>query len=373
VNRRVTFVLPSLHGGGAERAAVILLNGLAERGDRATLFLFAREGAYFEHLRRDVRVVAAGAGRFGRIAALRRFLAREPQDVVVSFLSHFTTFGAVRMAGTRARYVISQQTPLSAFLDDRDYRWRQPLRRRVFTAMTRSVYPRVDAIAATSQGVADDLAVAFDVPRAKLSVIPNPVDVEAVERAAEEPLESRFASAGVPTIVTAGRLAHAKNLPLLVQSLEQLSRTVAYRAWILGTGELEGDLRAMLAQSPVKDRVALLGFQPNPWKFMARADLFLLTSRYEGFGNVLIEAMAAGLPVVATASYGTRDIVEHDVTGLLVERHEPDAVAAAVERLLTEPQTRARLAAAARARASRFALPSVVDRFDALLDSLTSR
>ena len=372
MKRRVTFVLPSLHGGGAERAAVILLNGLAQRGHDVVLFLFQKEGAYFDQLASDVRVVVGSMGRLTRVSSLRRFLIREPQDVVVSFLSHFTTFGAARASGTGAKYVISQQTPMSAFLEDRDYHWRRPVQRRVFTAVARTIYPRVDAVAATSQGVADDLVRVFGVPRERISVIPNPVDVESVEHSALEPLDGVVAVDDVPTIVTAGRLAHAKNLPLLIDSLEQLAQRLTFRAWVLGRGELEADLRARLARSPIADRISLLGFQANPWKFMARGDVFLLTSRYEGFGNVLIEAMASGLPVVATASYGTRDIVEHNLTGLLVEEHEPQAVAAAVERVLTDHDMRARLAKAARASAHKFAVPGVVDRFEALMASVAA-
>ena len=112
--------------------------------------------------------------------------------------------------------------------------------------------------------------------------------------------------------------------------------------------------------------VTLLGFQPNPWKFIARADVFVLTSRYEGFGNVLIEAMACGVPVVATASPGTRDIVSHDVDGVLVQTHDAESVAAALRRVL-EPATRARLADGARRSAARFGLPIAIQRYDAVL------
>jgi glycosyltransferase involved in cell wall biosynthesis len=351
----------------------MLLNGLAARGRAVTLFLFAREGVYFDQLRPDVRVVIGSRGRLGRLTSLRRFLRREPQHIVVSFLSHFTGYVAVRAATRHTKYVISQQTPLSAFLEDHDYPWRRPLQRGVFTAVARSVYPRVDAVAAASHGVADDLVGAFGVSPNRVAVVPNPVDLDAVEHSACEPIDAALTAADVPVIVTAGRLAHAKNLPLLVAALERLARSCDFRAWILGRGELESELRALLARATVGDRVSLLGFQSNPWKFMARGDVFLLTSRYEGFGNVLIEAMACGLPVVATASSGTRDIVEHERSGLLVERHDADSVASALERLLRDAAGRAEMADAARQRARSFGIPAVVDRFDTLLEQIAPR
>jgi glycosyltransferase involved in cell wall biosynthesis len=98
--------------------------------------------------------------------------------------------------------------------------------------------------------------------------------------------------------------------------------------------------------------------------------VFALTSRYEGFGNVLVEAMACGVPVVATGSPGTREIVQHDVNGLLVERHEPDEVAAALERMLGDPAYRARLAGRARAGAARFALPAIAADYGRVFEEL---
>lgn len=369
---KVVFILPSLHGGGAERAAVRLLNALSPRDYALTLYLFVREGAYLDEVAPHVRlVVGRSPRRSGRLLELRRFLAAERFDVAVSFLSHFVAYAAVRAARAGTRYVISQQTPLSAFLDDADYHWRQPTHRALFTAVARTIYPRADLIAATSQGVADDLVTNYGVARHQTAVVPNPVDVDDVERKAQEPLPPELARDGRPTLVTVGRLAEAKNLPLLVDALRVLSARRPFRAWILGQGELESDLRSRLRAAGLTDQVSLLGFHSNPFKFMAAADVFVLTSKYEGFGNVLIEAMASGTPVVATASFGTRDIVQDERTGLLVQAHDAAHVAAAIDRLLTDAPLHARLAEAGRQRAQEFAIGRVAAAFgEALTRSL---
>ena len=114
----------------------------------------------------------------------------------------------------------------------------------------------------------------------------------------------------------------------------------------------------------------LCGFQRNPWKYIARADVFALSSRYEGFGNVLVEAMACGVPVVATASPGTREIVAVGADGLLVDRHEPDALAAALQRVLLDASLRERLSKGARANAQRFALPAIAAAYDRVLGAM---
>src|SRR4029079_3479273 len=124
-------------------------------------------------------------------------------------------------------------------------------------------------------------------------------------------------------------------------------------------------LEAAAAACGVAGRVHFLGFQQNPWRFIRVADLFSLTSTYEGFGNVLVEAMACGTPVVATRSPGTLEIVQHEMNGLLVD-HEPAAVAAAIDRLLGDGALRSRLAAAARSSVEQYAVPRVVERYERL-------
>jgi len=142
---------------------------------------------------------------------------------------------------------------------------------------------------------------------------------------------------------------------------------VPARLAILGSGELEAQLREQIAARALSGCVTLLGFQPNPWQFIARAQAFVLTSHYEGFGNVLIEAMACGVPVVATASAGTRDIITNNGNGFLVESHTPAAVADALSRLLTDEPTRDRMATTARDSARGFDVDRVIASYDAAL------
>jgi glycosyltransferase involved in cell wall biosynthesis len=355
-----------VHGGGAERAAVHILNGLDPTVWDRSMYLFCREGAYLDAVDGTIALSSGEEqSRVGRWTSLRRYFVATRPDLIVSFLSYLSVLSAASAARIGARVVFNQQTPISAFLTDRDYHWRHPWHRRIFSWASRYGYRRADAVVATSKGVADDLAAAFGVAAGRIHVVHNPTDLDAIAVAVSEPLDAVYqAFWEPPVIVAAGRLADAKNYPLLIEAVAQLRERVAARLVILGSGDLEASLRTLVRERGLEQVVTFAGFQRNPWKFIARADVFALSSRYEGFGNVLVEAMACGVPVVATSSPGTREIVRHGVDGLLVDRHEPADLAAALERLLGEPGLRARMAAEAHRSARKFALPAVASTYD---------
>jgi len=359
--RKICFVLPSLNGGGAERAAVNILNALDPAVWDRSMYLFRLEGPYLDALDAGIALAAGDSdSRTGRWLALRRFLRGARPHLVVSFLSYFTVLTAVRAAGIGARVVFNQQTPMSAFLEDADYQWRQPWHRHAFELVTRVGYRLADAIVTTSAGVADDLVARFGVARERISVLHNPVDLASIAAAASEPLDRAHDWLwSHPVIVAAGRLADAKNYPLLLDAFALLRARMPVKLFVLGEGERESALREQVDRLGLAGAVVFCGFQRNPWKYFARADVFALSSRYEGFGNVVIEAMACGVPVVATSSPGTREIVRDGVDGLLVDVHEPTALAAALEALLTDDTLRRRMSDEARRRALAFDVPAI--------------
>ncbi len=360
-------MLPSLNGGGAERAAVHILNALSPDRWQRSMFLFSRTGPYLDEVDPSIQLdSAAGEGRLAQWRALRAFVARTRPQVVVSFLSYFSVLTAVRAAAVGARVVFNQQTPMSAFLADGDYPWRRGWRRTrvqrgdaprlrrgrsdrddVTRRGRRSRRPHLVCGAATSRWCRiRSISTRFERPRANRSTRPS------------------SAPGSAPVIVAAGRLAEAKNYPLLIDAMAVLRQSIDARLFILGTGDEEAAIRARIRERGLEYAITLCGFQKNPWKYIARADVFALSSHYEGFGNVLIEAMACGVPVVATASAGTRDIVRDGVDGILVERHQPEAFAGALASVLGDPQRRRLMAAAASESAPRFALPRIAQIYD---------
>jgi glycosyltransferase involved in cell wall biosynthesis len=364
----VCFVLPSLAGGGAERVAVQVLNALDPDRWHRSMYLLDRSGPYLDELSPSVRLDAGTSrSRIARWWALRRYIRRTRPDVIVAFLSYVTVLTAVRAAGAGGRVIFALGTPLSAFLTDADYRWSRPWNRRLFAWTMRIACAVTDLVVATSHGVADDLIASFGGRPARVRVVNNPVDLGQIASGAQQPIDAADTVRWQPPVViTAGRLAEVKNHALLIEAFAILRQRIAASLFILGEGDHERAVRGLIAQRGLDGSVHLCGFRTNPWSYIARADVFALTSRYEGFGNVLVEAMACGVPVVATGSPGTREIVTPEVNGLIVERHDPAAFADALARVLEDSLLRRRLAERARADAEQYRTEKVALAYDRL-------
>jgi hypothetical protein len=269
-------VLPSLNGGGAERAAVHIMNALDPRVWDRSMYLFRREGAYLDAVDGAIAVSAGDdSSRMARWNALRRFFLKTRPDLIVSFLSYLSVLSAAAAARTGARVIFNQQTPMSAFLTDRDLSLAATVASRAcFSLASRLGYQRADAVGATSKGVAADLTEAFGVPADRIHIVHNPIDLEAIRLASTELLECTHEAAWRrPAIVAAGRLADAKNYPLMLEAFAVLRRTVPARLFILGEGERAGAMREQIAGLGLNDSGGLCGFQRNPWKYIARADV----------------------------------------------------------------------------------------------------
>lgn len=369
---KICFVIPTLTGGGAERVAVTVLSAMdAKRYDR-TLYVFsAQQGVYFDHIAPGIRVVVATQRSWlFRLWELAAFLRSSRPDIVMPFLSYFITAIAVRLSGGRARVVFNQGTPTSGFLADRDFAWGRGWRRRLFAIVTRIFYSRADAVVVTSRGVADDLIARYRVPAARIRVLHNPVDLDAIAKLASDRIDEVVAG-DRPVLAAAGRLAGVKNYPLMIAAIEDLVARSPVFLWILGDGPERTRLEALARDHGVARFVRFLGFQQNPFRFIARADVFVLTSTYEGFGNVLIEAMACGTPVVATKSPGTIEIIKDGENGVLVE-HDAESISGAIAALLADPARREALGARAREGVTQYALPAVVARYDRLFQELAA-
>lgn len=322
---------------------VNLARGFAERGQQVDMVLAKAEGPYMREVPPEVRIVDLGAKRMlYSLPALVRYLRRVRPDAMLSAMNHsnIVAIWARQLAGVKTRLIISEHNTLSVSVRDS-----KSTRERLMPTLMKLFYRWADAIVVVSRGVMEDLISTTKIPREKVRVIYNPVVTPELLARAEEPLEHPwFAGGEPPVILGVGRLVRQKDFATLIRAFALVRMEQPVRLIIIGEGEERDKLEALLRTLGLEQDVALPGFVENPYKYMKRAAVFVLSSRYEGLSNVLVEAMAVGTPVVSTdCPSGPMEILESGRWGKLVPVGDIQAMAAAVVAALNEtkcPDTR---------------------------------
>lgn len=334
--KRIAIFLPSLDGGGAERVMVNLARGFVERGLKVDLVMARAEGPYVAEVHKDVRMINLGAKRvIYSLPGLVHYLRQERPTVMLSTLSHANLIAlwARWIAGVPIRLVIREAVNVGASAANVP-----KLREKLMPFLMRLFYPWADGIIVNSHGVAEDLIKHIGISAEKVRVIYNPVVTPELFTRAEETLDHPwFAPNEPPVILGVGRLNKQKDFTTLIKALALVRREHPTRLIILGEGEERPNLDALVAELGLEADVALPGFVENPFKYMKRAALFVLSSRWEGLPNALIQAWALGTHVISTdCPSGPSEILESGKWGKLVPVADVEALAAAITAALNE-------------------------------------
>jgi glycosyltransferase involved in cell wall biosynthesis len=373
------FVRSLAGGGGAERVMVNLAGALAAEGHRVDFVIARHRGRLADAIPDSVRTVDLGAPMalaalpallrrpgdlraiapaivslsaprvLGAIPALASYLRRERPEGLLAALNYpnLTALLARDLAGVDTRCVISVHnhvTRLVSAATDARTRGLPPLMRRFF--------PRADEIVTVSDGVGDDLSRVAAIARTRITTIYNPVVTDdLLVRSREAVAEPWFREGQPPVLLGAGKLKPQKDFATLIRAFALVRAARPARLVILGEGPGLGALQLLARELGVADDVWFPGFVANPFAYMARAAVFVLSSAWEGFANVIVEAMHCGCPVVSTdCESGPREILEAGRHGRLVRVGDPEEMARAVLESLESPPA----AAALRERASVF-------------------
>jgi glycosyltransferase involved in cell wall biosynthesis len=402
--RRIALLLPNLAGGGAEACMLRTADALLRRGFRVDLVLCERSGPLQADVPAGARVIAlpraplplaralalaahpAGlramlapvllawrpAKHLSHLPGLVRYLRAERPDALFAAMPtpNLLAIWARRLAGVPTRVLISERNTLSAMLGG-SRRWRD----RHLPRLLGHAYRLADGIVAVSDGVADDLARQSGLPRARIATVYNPVITSELAAMAGQPVAHRWFLPGAPPVVLGvGSLSARKDFPTLVRAFARLRAERNCRLVILGeaaspkkTQEQQALLLALAASLGVAADVDLPGFVANPFAYMARASVFVLSSAFEGLPGALIQAMACGCPAVSTdCPSGPAEILDNGRFGALVPVGDDPAMAAAIATTLDRPIA----AATMQARASMFSVDRAVDRYvDLMFDN----
>jgi glycosyltransferase involved in cell wall biosynthesis len=338
--RGLAVFLPSLEGGGAQRVMVTLANGFAARGHRVDLVLGQRHGAYLGDVSPKVRVHDLGARRvLGAIVPLAAHLRRHRPLALLSAMSHANAAAiiAARLARVATRIVVSERVAISI----EAARAEGLTARSLYTALPR-LYRLADVIIAVSKDAASDLERWGRLPGGSIRAIYNPAALGAIAAKAAEPAQHPwFAEPGPPVVLGLGRLVEQKDFATLITAFAALPKRCAARLMILGEGPLRPALAGLARSFGLgEDRFQMPGFVANPFACLARAAMFVLSSRWEGLPNALIEAMACGTPVISTdCRSGPSEILEEGRWGRLVPVGDAEALAQAIADILQTPRT----------------------------------
>ncbi len=375
---KVLFIVPNLVAGGAERQIIYLMRGLLERGITPSLFMLDPVGVFLDEIPDGVKVYLPKSHRpsdpsmnqvihhrnpLKIIREIIRVVRKENPDVLYS--RHWPTKIPTAFAGwlLGKKVVLSEANSLTYEMAYRDTRRRSFYLKNIACRLA-------DVVVTVSKGVADGLDQLFKL-NSKVRVIYNGLDLEAIEKKSQEEISHPWFNQAQPIVVAVGRLVNQKGFAHLLDAVKLVNSKTPLRLIMMGDGKLKEELIKQAEELGIKDKVDFLGVKKNPFAYMARCDLFVLSSLYEGMPNVLIEAMALGLPVISTnCPYGPSEIIEDGKNGILIPIGNPQAISEAILRVLGDKQLRDNLRIEAKRRAKDFSLENMVSEYTELFLSL---
>lgn len=369
LKEKVCFVLPSMAGGGAERVANILLKHLDRNRFDLKLVLFKKSGCALGDIPADIEIVdLRKKGRlsfFPLILRLRDLIIKERPDVLLSSLEYANIVAVLAniAAGKRCRVIVSEHNYHRQYLPHTRLK-------AIKSPLMSFAYRRADKIIAVSGGIKRILAEDFVIPGDKIKIIYNPFDISGITALSEEKVSHPFFSKKGDSIVLifAGRLTRQKNPELLIRAFAETRKDLPAYLIVLGEGELESGLRLLARELGVGRFIDFVGFRKNPFSWIRSADIFVLPSSWEGFGNVIVEAMACGTPVISTdCPSGPNEIIKNGVNGLLVRPDDAPALKEAMLKLARDKRLRDNLREKALEDTRQFDAAVIVPHYERLI------
>jgi len=333
--KKIALFLPTLGGGGAERVFVNLATEFANLGHSVDLVVARPGGSLRGSVPPSVRVVDLGVKRvLQALRPLARYLTAYRPDVLLSAMEHANAIAfASRFVSRHSslRLICTTHNVMSnATGTTKD---------RLLQKLSALVYRRVEGVVAVSEGVAADVSAHTGLSRQRITVIYNPVLSERLQESARGPVDHPFlVNRDLPVVLATGRLTEQKDYETLLRAVAIARASRPLRLLILGEGEQRRSLEAFAASLGIKDHVSMPGFTANPYAYMCAADVFALSSRWEGLPTVLIEALGLGCKIVSTdCPSGPSEILDNGRFGELVRVGDANGLAAAIVRSLDSP------------------------------------
>lgn len=329
--KKIAIFLPSLSGGGAEKMMVNIARGFSENGILVDLVLGNAKGPYMSMVPKEVRIVDLKSTRLLlSLRKLAKYLRDEkPQSLLVTLeSSSVIALLAKIISRVSTKLVVRIPNNMSQQMKNA-----KSVKHKFILRLASMLYKKADGIIAISKGVAKDTAKVTGIPLEKIEVIYNPVVTDELITKAMEQVNHKWLKndSEIPTIIGVGRLSKQKDFPVLVEAFSKVIKKRDARLVIIGEGEEQESLNQLVKDLELTEKVDFIGFVDNPYKFMEKSSVFVLSSAWEGFGNVIVEAMACGTPIVSTdCKSGPSEILDNGNFGKLVPVGDSEKMASAI-------------------------------------------
>lgn len=336
---KILFVINSLEGGGAEKVIIKILKQINNEIFLYDVALLRKKGIYINALKDNVNIYDLGVrsekiGKYIPLAAKKLIDLEKKYDLVISFMWESNIINLIASLFSKKKRIISERINLIEYINVTF----PSLKRYFALLLTKLLYKRANLIITPSHGLKSQLVSFCKIKDNSIKVIPNPFDLERIKKLSEEEIDIKY-----PYILFVGRLHNQKNIPLLLESFKDL-REKNISLLIIGEGQEKGRLINLANELGISERVVFMDFQKNPYKYMKKATCLVLSSYYEAFPNVLVEAMASGCPVISTnCPFGPSEIIENDKNGLLIKVNDKEGLTEALKRVISDANFRTTL------------------------------
>ncbi len=365
---RVYFLIPSLRGGGAEKVAIQIASRLNPVFFQSALVVGEKKGDYLSFLPPKLRIVDLHKKRVrGILFPLIKLIKNEKPDILVSFMHHCNLVAILSkiLSGQKVKLIAAERNPIE-YLSKKNFLFKLKL------TIERLLYRSCTAILVSSKGMKKNVVKFLKFPAEKIKVIYNPIDIKNILQKSHQSIDHPWLNnKKIPVIISCGRLVPQKGFNNLIKAFSKLLKTRKAKLIILGQGAQKKSLLNLIERLKIKSSVDLVGFKKNPYALMARADIFVLSSMWEGMPNVLLEAMALGLPIVSTdCPYGPNELIKSGESGLLVSPANPEEMAKAIDKFLTNRGFAIQCGRNARLSAEKFSIQNIVAQYEDFFYSL---
>jgi glycosyltransferase involved in cell wall biosynthesis len=363
MKKRIAIFIPQLAAGGVQRCVILLAKGFLNNGLDVDLVVGRADGPFRRQVPAEVNLVDLHSAHIrSALPGLLRYLKASTPTALLSAQTHANIVAAwaCKLSKQKIRLVVSEHNNMTAVVNSPGAG-----KDRLRPILARLFYPWADEIVAVSQGVARSLTDLTGISSSHIQVIYNPLIPEDLDGLRTAPCSHPWLPSNkIPVILAVGRLEKQKDYPTLIQAAAIINKRQEIHLLILGEGSERPFLEALVTQSDIQAIVDMPGYVDNVYAYMNRSSVFVLSSAWEGFPSVLVEAMACEIPVVSTdCPSGPDEILEGGRYGRLVPAGNPDAMAEAIEAALKNPGALEQ----ARTRAGEFSIERAVQKYLPLL------